>query len=74
MSITPVLGGGVASLLVAVAAAAVYRDAARVGVDFGAPALWAALVVLTSGLALITALLVPEAPLPGLLVLVALGP
>ncbi|QKY16587.1 hypothetical protein [Halorubrum sp. CBA1229] len=74
MSFTTVLGGGAVALLAALAAAFVYRDAARVGVDLGSPPLWAALVVATSGAGLITALLVPDAPLPGVLVLVALGP
>ncbi|TKX79937.1 hypothetical protein [Halorubrum sp. SD626R] len=73
MAVTTVLGGG-AALLVAGAAALVYRDAARVGVDLGSPSLWAALLVVTSGAALTTALLVPDAPLPGVLVLAALGP
>ena len=74
MSALTVLGAGVAALLVAVAAAFVYRDAGRVRVDFGSPSLWAAFVVVTSGAAAITALLVPDAPLPGVLVLAALGP
>ncbi|GAB7009839.1 hypothetical protein [Halorubrum trueperi] len=63
--------GGVATV---VAAALVYRDAVRVGVDLGSPVLWASLVVLTAGASLTTALLVPDAPLPGILVLTALGP
>jgi len=71
MAVTTVLGGGAALL---VAAALVYRDAARVGVDLGSPPLWAGLLVVTSGAALITFLLVPDAPLPGVLVLAALGP
>ncbi|WP_435094942.1 hypothetical protein [Halorubrum sp. N11] len=74
MSVTTVLGVGAAALLVAVAAALVYRDADRVGIDLGSPLLWAALIVVTSGMGVITALLVPDAPLPGVLVLVALGP
>jgi hypothetical protein len=74
MSLTTVVGGGVAALFVVVAAALVYRDAARVGVDLGSPPLWAALVVVTSGASLVTVLLVPDAPLPGVLVLAALGP
>ena len=74
MSATTVLSAGIAALLVAVAAASVYRDAGRVGVDLGSPLLWAAFVVVTSGAAAITALLVPDAPLPGVLVLAALGP
>ena len=74
MSFATAVGGGVAFGVIAVAAAAVYRDAARVGVDLGSPPLWAAFIVLTSGVALITALLVPDAPIPGVLVLAALGP
>ena len=74
MSVTTALGGGIAAIVVALAAALVYRDAARVGVDLGSPPLWAALVVLTSGASLITAWLVPDAPIPGVLVLAALGP
>ncbi len=74
MSVTTVLGGGVAAIVVVLAAALVYRDATRVGVDFGSPPVWAALIVVTSGASLITALLVPDAPLPGVLVLAALGP
>jgi hypothetical protein len=73
MSVTTVLTGG-AALLAVLAAALVYRDAARVGVDLGSPPLWAALVVVTSGASLSTALIVPDAPLPGVLVLAALGP
>jgi hypothetical protein len=73
MAVTTVLAGG-AALLVAAAAAFVYRDAARVGVDFGSPPLWAGLIVVTSGASLATFLLVPDAPLPGVLVLAALGP
>lgn len=65
-----VVGGGLALG----AAAAVYRDATRVGVDVGSPALWAALVVLTAGIGLLTTLLVPDAPLPGVFVLIAFGP
>ncbi|EMA60689.1 hypothetical protein [Halorubrum lipolyticum] len=74
MSVITVLGAGIAALLVAVAAALVYRDADAVGVDLGSPPLWAAFVVVTSGAAGITAVLVPDAPLPGVLVLAALGP
>jgi len=74
MSLTTALGGGAAVLLAVLAAALVYRDAARVGVELGSPPLWAVLVVATSGAGLTTALLVPDAPLPGVLVLVALGP
>ncbi|MFC7186411.1 hypothetical protein [Halorubrum yunnanense] len=73
MAVTTALGGA-AVLLVAAAAALVYRDAARVGVDLGSPALWGVLLVATSGVALTTALLVPDAPLPGVLVVAALGP
>lgn len=67
----PVVAGGVA---VVVAAALTHRDAARVGVDTGSPPLWAALVALTGGLGLITSLIVPDAPVPGVLVLFVLGP
>jgi hypothetical protein len=74
MSVTTVIGGGAAALLATVAAALVYRDAARVGVDLGSPLLWAAFVLVTSVASLTTALLVPDAPLPGVLVLAALGP
>jgi len=73
MVVSTVLTGG-AALLALLAAALVYRDAARVGVDLGSPPLWAALVVVTSGASLSTALIVPDAPLPGVLVLAALGP
>jgi 4-amino-4-deoxy-L-arabinose transferase-like glycosyltransferase len=65
---------GAAALLAVLAAVLVYRDATRVGVDLGSPALWAALVLVTSGASVSTALLVPDAPLPGVLVLAALGP
>ena len=71
MSVLTALVGGI---VVAAAAVAVYLDATRVGVDAGTPALWAALVGLTAGSGLFTALLVPDAPLPGVLVLAALGP
>ena len=74
MSVTTVLSGGIAAVLVVVAAALVYRDATRVGVDLGSPLSWAAFVIVTSGAAGVTALLVPDAPLPGVLVLAALGP
>ena len=74
MSVTTAFIGGGAALLAVLAAALVYRDAAGVGVDLGSPPLWAALVVVTSAASLSTALLVPDAPLPGVLVLAALGP
>jgi len=74
MSVTTVLSGGVAAALVAVAAALVYRDATRVGVDLGSPLSWAAFVVVTSCVAASTVILVPDAPLPGVLVVAALGP
>ena len=74
MSVTTALVGGGGAVAVALIAAAVYRDAARVGVDLGSPATWAALVVLTGGASLVTFVLVPDAPLPGVLVLTALGP
>ncbi|MFW5937962.1 MAG: hypothetical protein ACOCSN_03380 [Halanaeroarchaeum sp.] len=64
----------VLGVVIFAAAALVYRDATRVGVDLGSPALWAVLVVVTSGMSLFTAILVPDAPLPGVLVLTALGP
>ena len=71
MSLFTALVGGIA---VVVAVAVVYRDATRVGVDAGTPALWAAFVGLTAGAGLTTAIVVPDAPLPGVLVLAALGP
>ncbi|WP_096592305.1 hypothetical protein [Halorubrum ezzemoulense] len=74
MSVTTALVGGGGGVVVALIAAAVYRDAARVGVDLGSPAAWAALVVLTGGASLVTLLAVPDAPLPGVLVLTARGP
>ncbi|KKF39936.1 hypothetical protein FK85_24575 [Halorubrum saccharovorum] len=74
MSVTTVLGVGIAAFLAAVAAALVSRDAEAVGVDLGSPRLWAAFVLVTSGVAALTVLLVPDAPLPGVLVLAALGP
>jgi hypothetical protein len=74
MSLTTALVAGGGGLAVAAVAAAVYRDAVRVGVDLGTPALWAGLVVATGGTSLVTAILVPDAPLPGVLVLTALGP
>ncbi|WP_144927299.1 hypothetical protein [Halorubrum salsamenti] len=74
MSVTTVLGVGIATFLAAVAAALVYRDADRVGVDLGSPLLWTAFVLVTSGVAVTTALLVPDAPIPGVLVVAALGP
>jgi len=74
MSLITVLSAGTAALLAAVAAALVYRDAKAVGVDLGSPLLWAAFVVVTSGISAITVFLVPDAPLPGVLVIAALGP
>ena len=74
MSISVALGGGVAVAAIALVAVLVYRDASRVGVDLGSPPLWAGLIVVTSGAALLTAVIVPDAPLPGVLVLAALGP
>ncbi|WP_123624297.1 hypothetical protein [Halorubrum sp. CSM-61] len=74
MSLITVLGAGIAALFAAVATALVYRDAERVGVDLGSPRLWAAFVLVTSGVAAVTVLLVPDAPLPGVLVIAALGP
>ncbi|KOX97530.1 hypothetical protein [Halorubrum tropicale] len=74
MTVTTALVGGGGAVTVALIAAAVYRDAARVGVDLGSPATWAALVVLTGGASLVTFVLVPDAPLPGVLVLTVLGP
>jgi hypothetical protein len=74
MSLITVLGAGTAALLAAVAAALVYRDAVRVGVDLGSPRLWAAFVLVTSGVAAATVLAVPDAPIPGVLVVAALGP
>ena len=74
MSLTTPLGVGVAALLAAVAGVFVYRDAESVGVDLGSPRLWAAFVLLTSAVAASTALLVPDAPIPGVLVVAVLGP
>ena len=69
---TGFVAGG--ALVVALGVAFVHRDATRVGVDVGSPVAWAGLVALTSGVGVTTAVLVPDAPLPGVLVLVALGP
>ncbi|MDZ5811897.1 hypothetical protein U4E84_11145 [Halorubrum sp. AD140] len=74
MSVTTAVVAGGGAAVVALVAAAVYRDAARVGVDLGSPPLWAALVVVSGGASLLTAVLVPDAPLPGVLVLTVLGP
>jgi hypothetical protein len=74
MSLITVLGVGIAAVLAAVAAVLVYRDAEAVGVDLGSSRLWAAFVLVTSGVAAITVLLVPDAPIPGVLVVAALGP
>ncbi|GAA0517041.1 hypothetical protein SAMN04488066_11013 [Halorubrum aquaticum] len=70
MSLAAAAGG----LLLVLAAALVHRDATRVGVEFGSPALWTGLVLLAGGTGAVTALLVPDAPIPGVLVVVALGP
>ncbi len=72
MSTFPIVAGGGA--VVVAAAALVYRDATRIDVETGSPGLWAALVTLTGGAGLATAVAVPDAPVPGVLVLVALGP
>ncbi|MFC5278268.1 hypothetical protein ACFPM1_05760 [Halorubrum rubrum] len=64
----------VVGILLALAAALVHRDATRVGVETGSPALWTGLVLLAGGTGAATALLVPDAPIPGVLVVVALGP
>lgn len=69
---TGLVAGG--AVVVGLAVAFVYRDAVRVGVDVGSPAAWAGLVALTAGVGVATAVLVPDAPLPGVLVVVALGP
>ena len=74
MTVTTALVAGGGGVAVALIAAVVYRDAVRVGVDLGSPAAWGALVVLTGGASVVTLVLVPEAPLPGVLVLTALGP
>ena len=74
MTVTTALVAGGGGVVVALIAAVVYRDAARVGVNLGSPAAWSALVVLTGGASVVTLVLVPEAPLPGVLVLTALGP
>ncbi|SMO57413.1 hypothetical protein [Halorubrum cibi] len=70
MSLAAAAGG----ILLALAAAVVRRDARRIGVETGTPALWAGLVLFTGGTGAATALLVPDAPIPGVLVVVALGP
>ena len=64
----------VGSVALVVVAGLVYWDATRIDVDAGSPALWAGLVAVTTGAGVATALAVPDAPLPGVLVLVALGP
>ncbi|MFD1570759.1 hypothetical protein [Halorubrum laminariae] len=74
MTLITLIGGGVAAALATTVAVLVYRDATRVGVDIGSPSLWAALVILSSGASVATALLVPDAPIPGVLVLAVLGP
>jgi hypothetical protein len=74
MSLITLVGVGTGAILAAIAAALVYRDADRVGVGLGSPRLWAAFVVVTSAISGITVLLVPDAPLPGVLVVAALGP
>ena len=74
MSVTTALVAGGGGAVVALIAAAVYRDAARVGVELGSAPLWAALVLVTGGASVLTLILVPDAPLPGVLVLTALGP
>ena len=74
MSVTTALVAGGGGVAVALIAAAVYRDARRVGVDLGSPATWAAFVVFTGGASLLTLVVVPDAPLPGVLVLTVLGP
>ncbi|WP_049984085.1 hypothetical protein [Halorubrum sp. BV1] len=74
MSLITLLGGGVVAAVVALASVLVYRDATRIGVEVGSPFLWAALVLLSSGVSVVTAVLVPDAPLPGVLVLAVMGP
>lgn len=74
MPLTTLLVGGVAAALVVIVAVLVHRDAARVGVETGSPSLWAALVLLSSGASAVTTLLVPDAPLPGVLALAVIGP
>lgn len=70
VAISAVASFGVVAFLTAL----VYRDAARIGVDLGSPALWAGFVALTGGIAVLTAVIAPDAPLPGVLVVAALGP
>ena len=72
MSVFPIVAGGGA--LVVAATTLVYRDATRIGVETGSHGLWAALVAVTAGAGVATAVAVPDAPIPGVLVLVALGP
>jgi len=74
MSVTTVLGAGIAALLAAIAAGLVYRDAEAVGVDLGSPLLWSGFVLVTSAVAATTALIAPDAPIPGVLVIASLGP
>ncbi|WP_435161134.1 hypothetical protein [Halorubrum sp. SY-15] len=64
----------VGAVALVVVAGLVYRDADRIGVDAGSPVLWAGLVAGTTGAGVATALVVPDAPFPGVLVIVALGP
>ena len=64
----PVVGGA----LVVGLSAFVYRDARRT--DVGRPRLWTAIVFASCGAALLTFLLVPAAPVPGLLALAIAGP
>lgn len=50
----------------------VYYDARRSNLD--SPSLWAGVVFATGGVGLLTHLLVPTVPIPGLLVIVLAGP
>ncbi|WP_418283735.1 hypothetical protein [Halorubrum sp. DTA46] len=74
MSLVTAVGTAAAVGTVALLSMLIYRDATRVGVDLGTPASWAVLVAVTGGLAVFTRVIVPDAPLPGVLVIAVLGP
>lgn len=65
------LGIGIAVILAGALGVAVYRDAERVGLS---PGRWAGLVVASTVTAVGFRLLVPDMPIPGLLVIAILGP